>query len=248
MLSATTVDLPRQIEAKLLEQSAFSQSLLAFSLEQLAGLHRPVAAAAALIGPVLIAFTFAVSDVLTALETGSIFAATGAAFLVAGWYVNRGPLQEAYHRSREVRRRARLDLRERRGKQIDLSLEQKPVFYEHRRGVIALAPVNARECVFFDIDGSGEDPRWFFYVNGDMHRQRWRWLRLSGSGAVMGFEASGERLYKHDEAPFTDAEGAEDAISLALGEPCDGDIIAMPFDHAVSTVNRLLGVQADPSR
>ncbi|MBB4658787.1 hypothetical protein [Parvularcula dongshanensis] len=240
MLRVATVDLPESVTRRLAERAAFSESWGEFLKEHLAGFRQPVAAAAALIGPILVAFVYAVSDFTTMVEVAGTFGLTAIAFLLGAWYVNRHDIREAYARHMTAQRQAKADLKAGRGVAADLLLKTRPSFYEHEHGVIVLADSGDGRTLYFDVDGTGDDPRWFLYVNGDMHRGNWRWLKLLGSGNVTEFEAKGQRLAGIGDTPYVDAPDAWEAISLALGEPQDGDVVDMPFEEVKQTVSRLL--------
>lgn len=240
MLTIARVDLPEQVTRRLREKAAFSDSWNAYTTEHLAGFRQPVATAAAVIGPILVAFVYAASDLFTVMQVGGVFAFTTLTFLLGAWYVNRRDIRDAYERSTAARRLARADLKAGQGEAAGLILTTRPVFYEHEHGVIVLADSSDGRTLYFDVDGTGEDSRWFLYVNGDMHRGSWRWLKLLGSGAVTEFEAHGQRLAGIGDTPYVEAPDAWEAISLALGEPQDGDVIDMPFAEVKQTISRLL--------
>ena len=240
MLNVATVDLPHQVEARLRERAAFSESWAAFTRDHLAGFRQPVAAAVAIIGPVLVAFVYAASDFFTMLEVASVFALSSAMFVLGAWYVNRRDIRAAFERSTRERRLAMADLKAGTAEKVALTHKERPVFYEHEHGVIALAEGGEGRTLFFDVDGDGTDPRWFLYLNGDLHRQDWRWLRLQGTGEVTEFEALGKRLAGLGDTPYVEAPDAWEAVSLALGEPRDGDTIDMPFAEVKQTVARLI--------
>ena len=240
MLTIAQVDIPTQVRARLKERAAFSDSWAVFTREHLAGFRQPVAAAFAVIGPVLVAFVYAVSDFLTMVEVGSVFGLCALMFILGAWYVNRRDIRAAFERSTRERREALSDLRAGTAQATGLTHKDRPVFYEHEHGVISLADGGDGRTLYFDVDGDGTDPRWFLYLNGDMHRQDWRWLRLQGTGCIVEFEASGKRLAALGDTPYVEAPDAWEAISLALGEPRDGDAIDMPFAEVKQTVARLI--------
>jgi len=240
MLTVARVDLPDQVTQRLRERAALSASWGEFLKERLIGFKQPVARATAFVGPLLVAFVYAVSDFFTMVEVASVFAATSALFIFVAWYMNRHDIRSAYSRQMVARRAAKADLKAGQGEAVDLTLRVRPVFYEHEHGVIVLADSGNGQALYFDVDSAGEDSRWFLYVNGDMHRDSWRWLKLLGSGAVMEFEARGRRLAGIGDTPYVEAPDAWEAISLALGEPQDGDVIDMPFEEVVQTISRLL--------
>ena len=240
MLTLARVDLPEDVAASLREKAAFAESWNSFTREHLAGFRQPVAAAAAVIGPILIAFVYAARGFFSMIEVGVTFGLTTAMFVLGAWYVNRRDIRAAYERNTAARREAKADLKAGAAERAGLSLEARPVFFEHEHGVIVLADAENGKTLYFDVDGDGFDTRWFLYVNGDLHRERWSWLKLLGSGAVTAFEAGGQRLAGIADTPFVDAPDAWEAISLALGEPQDGDLIDMPFAEVKQTIGRLL--------
>lgn len=240
MLTTAQVDIPQGVLTRLKERAAFSESWAAFTRDHLAGFRQPVAAAIALIGPILVAFIYAVSDFLTMVQVATVFGLSSAMFLLGAWYVNRRDIRSAFERSTRERREAMADLKAGTAQQIHLVHQDRPVFYEHEHGVIVLAQGGDDRTLYFDVDGDGTDPRWFLYLNGDMHRQDWRWLRLGGTGDVTEFQAAGKRLAGLGDTPYVEAPDAWEAISLALGEPKDGDTIDMPYAEVKQTVARLI--------
>ena len=240
MLTIAQVDIPQTVRDRLRERAAFSESWGAFTREHLAGFRQPVAAAVAVIGPVLVAFVYAASDFFTMLEVASVFGVSSAMFVLGAWYVNRRDIRAAFERSTRERRQAMTDLKAGTAQETRIAHKDRPVFYEHEHGVIALADGGQGRTLYFDVDGDGTDARWFLYLNGDMHREDWQWLRLQGTGEVTEFAATGKRLAGLGDTPYVEAPDAWEAISLALGEPRDGDVIDMPFAEVKQTVARLI--------
>lgn len=240
MLTVEEIDLPPAIQSRLKENAAFTDSFWEFTKEHLAGFRQPVAAVAAVIGPILIAFTYIVSDFFTMVEVATTFGLTTLLFLLGAWYTNRQAIRASFVRQVETRRQAKADLKAGRGAQVVLTLKEQPLFYEHDHGVVALAAVSEDKSVYFEIEDTEEDPRWFLYLNGDMHRSNWQWLRLMGTGTVTQFQVDGTRMTSIGQPPYLNAPDAWEAISLALGEPTDGDIIDLPLKEAAQTIARLL--------
>ena len=240
MLNRETIALPDDIARALRAEAAFTETWNTFLREHLAGFRQPVAATAALIAPVLIAFAYAVSDVFTMIEVGVTFALTTAMFVLGAWYVNRRDIRAAFARHTAGAREAKRNLKAGEAEAHDLDLRAQPAFYEHEHGVVILADAGQGRTLYFDVDGDGFDARWFLYVNGDLHRRHWRWLRLRGSGRVRALATDGVRLSGFGEAPYVEAPDAWEAVSLALGEPADGEVIDMPFAEVQRTVERLL--------
>jgi hypothetical protein len=240
MLTVAEVDLPVSLQKRLKQEAAFSESFNQYTRENLMGFRQPVAVAVALVGPILIAITYHATDFLTMIEVAWSFGITAASFLLGGWYVNRRRIRAAYARHTQARKEAKADLKAGCGQSVNLTLTQQPVFYEHEHGVICLADTGEGSTVYFDVDSMTNDPRWFLYINGDMHRASWSWIKLMGSGAVAEFEATGNRLAKIGDTPYVEAPDAWEAISLALGEPQDGDVIDVPMEEVINTISRLL--------
>ena len=240
MLTTETVALPDDVARSLRTEAAFAETWNTFLREHLAGFRQPVAATAALVGPVLVAFTYAMADFVAMREVAATFGLTAAMFVLGAWYVNRHEIRAAFARHTDAAQRAKRDLKAGQAEAMDLDLRAQPVFYEHEHGVVVLADAGQGRTLYFDVDGDGFDPRWFLYVNGDLHRRRWSWLRLTGSGCVRALRAEGVRLTAGAETPYVTAPDAWEAVSLALGEPQDGDLVDMPFGEVVRTVDRLL--------
>ena len=240
MLTANTVPLPDEVARALRTEAAFSETWNTFLREHLAGFRQPVAATAAIIGPILIAFTYAASGAVAMREVAMTFGLTTAMFVLGAWYVNRRDIRAAFARHTAVAQSAKRDLKAGQADAVDLDLRDRPAFYEHEHGVVILADAGDGRTLYFDVDGDGFDARWFLYVNGDLHRRRWSWLRLKGTGAVRGMRAEGACLPDRQDTPYVKAPDAWEAVSLALGEPQDGEVIDMPFAEVTRTVDRLL--------
>lgn len=240
MLITEQVELPDSVRVRLREQAAFSDSFHRFTRERLLGFGYPVAAAAGLLAPIVVAFAYASSDLATTVQVTSVFGFTAALFLLGGWILNREALGEAYEGLTEARRTARGALKAGVGQELSLRTPAPAHFYEHTYGVAVFADAGDGRTIFFDIEADTDDPRWFLYLNGDLHREQWSWIRLPGSGAVVSFLASGPRRTSHDPVLPPATLDAWDAVSLALGDPADGDIISMPFREVKATIARLL--------
>ena len=240
MLTIAKVDLPISLRKRLQEEAAFSDSFNHYTTENLIGFRQPVATAVAVVGPILFAFIYYVTDFLTLVEVAGSFALSAAAFLLGGWYVNRHGIRDSYQRHTKARKNAKANLRSGVGESVALTMKTAPVFYEHEHGVICLAAAGEGKTLYFNIDSFENDPRWFIYINGDMHRPNWRWIKLMGSGAVAEFEASGQRMAKIGDTPYVEAPDAWEAISIALGEPEDGAIVEKPLEDVTAIISRLI--------
>lgn len=240
MITVDQIDLPSAVQTRLREQASFSENFSSFKREHIIGFSQPVAVAAAFVGPVLVSFVYLVSDFLTMLEVAAFFSVTTTAFLVGAWYTNRHRIRASFTRQTQARRQARQDLKLGRGDQIELRMRTPAAFYEHKNGVIALAKANPNQTLFFDIPASETDPRWFLYLNGDLHRNDWRWIRLSGSGGVVEFKARGQQLTSFGEDPFIAARASHRAVLEAFEAPKDGDVLDVSFEDARNIISRLL--------
>ncbi|MCI5046822.1 MAG: hypothetical protein MRY59_04915 [Aquisalinus sp.] len=240
MLTVAEVELPVSLQKRLREEANFAETFTQFTREHLIGFRQPMAIAAAIVGPVLFAFVYQVAGFLTLMEVAVSFSLTAVMFLLGGWYVNRRRIREMYVRQTRARKDAQVDLKTGKGEAITLTMKNQPLFYEHEHGVICLADAGEGKTVYFDVDSLEEDPRWFLYINGDMHRVNWSWIRLKGSGAVADFSASGQRLARIGDTPYVEAPDAWEAICVALNEPQDGDIVDRPLDEVKETISRLL--------
>lgn len=240
MLTVARIELPKSVASRLQAEADFSESFAEFARENLVGFRRPAATAVALIGPIVIAFVYMASGPLSALVTALVFSSAAAVVLGIAAWINWGGIVSDYAARQKARRRAADDLRAGFGEEIALPLAKAPKFYEHEHGVIVLAPAGPWKTIFFDVPGFEGDSRWYLYLNGDLHRRHWRWLRLPTSGAVAQFEATGERLARIGDTPYVEAPEAWEAVQAALGEPEDGAIIPYTFEDAVGLVEARL--------
>lgn len=240
MLTVEQVDLPDAVRANLREQAAFSDSFQRFARERLLGFGYPLAATVGLLAPIVVAFAYAASDLATTLQVSGVFGFSASCFLFGGWILNREALGDAYETMTLQRRQAKVALKAGFGHEMSLRSTVPAHFYEHEQGVAVFADAGEGRTVFFDIEASPEDSRWLLYLNGDLHREQWSWLKLPENGTVMRFLASGPRRTAHDQIGQPASPEAWDAVSLALGDPRDGDLIAMPFREVKATIGRLL--------
>lgn len=240
MLTAATIVLPPEIRDRLRERAAFAQSFGDFVVDRLLGFGQPVAAAAALLGPLTISFAYLAADFFSMIEAATVFGSATVLILGAAYISNRQRIRDDYLRRAEARRQARDDLRAGAGTQVSLRLGRPPICLEHSGGVVVFADAGRGKTVFLDIPSDQDDPRWFRYLNGDLGRLEWSWLRLGGSGAVTAFETAGPLVSALGPPMTLDLPAGWDAISLALGDPRDGDVIDMPRDEIERTMERLL--------
>lgn len=240
MLSVAEIDLPPAVRDKLRERAAFSDSFGRFTRLRLLGFNQPVAATIAFLAPIVIAFGYAAADVHTAIEVALVFAFACALMLLGAWIANRTFLRDAYDQATHARKSARADLKIGKGTEMALTIKTPALFYENAEGVVVFADAGDNRTVFFDVRADRADPRWFLYLNGDLHREKWSWIRLASSGEVFGFSAAGHRRIPLGQPPYVEATEAWDSIALALGDPADGDLIDMPLSEVERTISRLL--------
>ena len=103
-----------------------------------------------------------------------------------------------------------------------------------------LADAGDLKTLFFSVSNDATDPRWQLYMNGEMHRRVWRWLRLPVSREVVKFSTEGSKLARIGEPPVINSIEAWEAVNVALGEPLDGSIIHRCFDELSEMVERLI--------
>ena len=240
MLTVAEIDLPPSVRERLRERAAFSDSFGRFARLQFLGFHQPVAAAVALLTPIVVAMSYAATDVHTTLQVVSIFLFSTCLIMAAAWIANRTFLRNAYEQANMARRTARADLRAGRGEEMALTMRTPALFYENADGVVVFADAGEGKTVFFAIRADRNDARWFLYLNGDLHREQWSWIKLATSGEIIAFSAAGHRRTPMCQPPYVEAAEAWDSIALALGDPADGDIIDMPLDEVERTISRLL--------
>lgn len=245
MLTVAQIELPPSIRERLRERAAFADSFERFTRINILGFNQPVAAAAGLAAPLVIGVAYAAGDIWTTIQVTGVFFFATALLLFGTWVVNRTVLREAYAAATEARKHAKADLKAGKGEEMALTIKTPALFYENADGVVVFADAGENRTVFFDIQADREDPRWFLYLNGDLHRERWSWVRLSKSREVFGFSAAGHVCSTPGQPRYVEAAEGWDAIALALGDPSDGDIIDMPLREVEHTISRLLG---DPQR
>lgn len=241
MLTIAEIDLPPSARERLRERAAFTDSFERFTRLNILGFNQPVAACAGLMIPLVIAVAYAASDFWTTLQVTSVFLFATSLLLFGTWIVNRTFLRRAYDQATEARKQAKADLKVGRGDEMALTIKTPALFFENADGVVVFADAGDDRTVFFNIHADREDPRWFLYLNGDLHRERWSWIRLAKSREVFGFSAAGHVRTEPGHPLYVEAPEGWDAIALALGDPADGDLIDMPLHEVERTISRLLG-------
>ncbi len=240
MLSTARVAIPVPVAAQLKTNAAFRDNVNEYARDDLIGFKRPIAAAFALIAPIVLAIAYQGSGLGSALQVGAIIVAIVGAGL---YFVGRKEwpnIVAEFQTHALAKRRAIADLRCGFGESSFLSNGRSPRFFEYDHGVIAMADAGDLKTLFFDISNDGDDPRWTLYSDGELHRRVWRWLRLPVSREVVKFTTEGSKLATAGEPPVIDSIEAWEAVNVALGEPLDGSVIHRPFDELVEMVERLI--------
>ena len=240
MLTTARVNIPVPIEARLKTVADYSDNVNDYAREDLIGFGRPIAAAFALIAPVLLSFVYQGAGLKSMLEVAFVvMVVVGGGLAYIGQH--EWPNIVAKFQSHVVaKRKAIADLRCGFGESSFLSNGRAPRFFEHEHGVIVLADAGDLKTLFFDVTNDGRDPRWELYINGEMDRRVWRWLRLPVSREVVKFSTEGSKLARHSASPVIDTIDEWEAVNVALGEPLDGAIVHRPFDELTEAIGRLI--------
>lgn len=240
MLSTDRVAIPAPVEVRLKKSAQFVDNIMDFAREDLIGFKRPLAAAFAFTAPLVMALAFYAGGLEHLLRIGlSYLVVTGAGLYLIGRREWPGLVAEFEEKTVE-KRRAAADLKCGFGESSFLNLSRAPHFFEHENGVIVLADAGDFKTLFFSIDRDHRDDRWNAYINGDLDRRVWRWLRLPVSRDIVKFSTEASKLPRARRDPLRiRSVDAWEAINVALGEPLDGALIHRPFDEAVDTVSRL---------
>lgn len=240
MLSTDRVAIPAPVEVRLKKSAQFVDNVMDFAREDLIGFKRPLAATFAFTAPLVMAFAYYAGGLEPLLKVGlSYLVVTGLGLYVVGRREWPGLVAEFEERSIE-KRRAAADLKCGFGESSFLNLSRAPHFFEHENGVIVLADAGDFRTLFFTIERDHRDDRWNAYINGELDRRVWRWLRLPVSRDIVKFSTEASKLPRQNpDATRIRSVDAWEAINVALGEPLDGAVIHRPFDEVIDTVARL---------
>ena len=240
MLNTDRVDLPAPVEVRLKSSSEFVDNVMEFAREDLIGFRRPLASAFAFTAPLVLAFVYQSAGLMAMLNTAvGYFLVAGAGLVLVGRELWPNLVHEYETRS-TAKRKAIADLKCGFGEAAFLNLPRAPRFFEHDDGVLAFGDAGDFRTLFFEISNDERDPRWGLYINDELNRRVWRWLRLPVSREIVKFSVEGSKHAQFSEPRLIDLIDAWEAIHTALGEPLDGAIIHRPFDEVVETVERLL--------
>jgi len=240
MLTTARVELPVPVAARLHSAAAFIDNVNEYAREDLIGFKRPIAAAFALVAPVTLALVYQSAGL------GALFQAAALLLLMAAaalFYVGSEEWPKIVSKFQEhsaAKKQAVADLRCGFGESSFLSNGRSPRFFEYDHGVIVLADAGDLKTLFFSISNDGTDPRWALFIDGELHRRVWRWLRLPVSREVVKFSTEGSKLARIGEPPLINSIEAWEAVNIALGEPLDGAVIHRPFDELAEAVDRLI--------
>ncbi|HRX38894.1 MAG: hypothetical protein R3C54_08905 [Parvularculaceae bacterium] len=240
MLSTTRVNFPVVVENRLRTAGDFIDNIMEFARDDLVGFRRPIAATFALATPLFLAVVYNAAGLSAMLEASiGYFLVAGAGIVLVGRDVWPRLVAEFETRA-AAKRKALADLKCGFTESGFLNLLRSPRFFAFDHGVLAFADAGDFRTLFFWITNDPEDPRWEYYVNGELNRRIWRWLRLPVSREMVRFSTEGSRLVQAGPPGVIESIDAWEAIHTALGEPMDGALIPRPFDEVVETVERLL--------
>ncbi|MBB5519956.1 hypothetical protein [Amphiplicatus metriothermophilus] len=239
MLNTARVALPAPVEGRLKRASEFVDNISDFVRDDLIGFRRPLAATFAFTAPIFLAFMFYVGGVEALAKWGALYAfVAGVGLFLVGRQLWPSLVDE-FERRTEEKRKAIADLRCGFGEASFVSLARAPFFIEHPHGVLVLADAGDFRTLFFSIDKDEDDPRWPLYVNGELQRRVWRWLRLPVSREIVKFSTEGSKLAGLGAPPTIDSIDVWETVNVALGEPLDGAVIHRPFDEIVDMIDRM---------
>jgi len=240
MFQTSRVEIPLAVATRLQNAADFNDNIHEYAREALIGFTRPLAAAFAVLAPVIVAIVFLTDGVMVTVQVGALIGfILGLGVYLIGkteWTKTVATFNE---RSVE-KRKAVADLRCGFGESSFVSHGRAPRFFEHEHGVIVLADAGDLKTLFFDIPNDGTDPRWALYEQGELLRRVWRWTRLPVSRDVVKFSAEGSKLIQDEKTRAIRSIDAWEAFNLALGEPLDGALIHQSFETLAEQVERLV--------
>lgn len=240
MLKADRVAIPAPIEIELKRSAEFVDNIMEFAREDLIGFRRPLAATFALTAPVVMAFAFSMGGLGPFIQIGAAYFSV--AFL--GLYLvgrNAWPeIVQNFDVLTNQKRKASADLRCGFSERCFLNLTRAPRFFEYSGGVLVFVDAGDFKTLFFNIESSHEDPRWDLYINGELSRRVWKWLRLPISRAVVKCSAEGSRVANVPDPVFIRNIDVWETINTSFDEPMDGAIIHRPFTECITIVERSL--------
>lgn len=240
MLTTSRITLPTPIANRLEGAAEFADDISDYAREDLVGFQRPIAAAFAIITPILMAIVYYATDLSTAVKLALYFVLVTASGLFLVGRENWPRIVEEFQDKSVAKRQAVADLQCGFGEESHLALTRAPRYFEYGHGVLVFADAGEWRTAFFSIANDEDDPRWPLYLRGHLDREAWRWLRLPVSREIVKFEAEGARIARDKPAMKITSIDAWEAIHTALGEPLDGSVIYQTFDEVVEKVESLL--------
>lgn len=240
MISIDRVALPAPVEASLKSRAAFVENVNEFAREDLIGFKRPLAATFATAGPIGLAFVAHSFGLASTVQWAASFVLmTGAGLYLVGRQIWPGLVDE-YQRQSAQKRRAQADLNCGFGEASHLIQRRAPFLAAYDGGVLVFADAGDFKTLFFNVADSEDDPRWVYYLHGELNRKVWRWLRLPVSREVVRFSAQGTRAGVANRPVEISTIDAFDAIHAALDQPTDGGVLNLPLEDVVDIVERRL--------
>ncbi|MFZ5618937.1 MAG: hypothetical protein ACOZAA_16605 [Pseudomonadota bacterium] len=241
MLNTDRVAIPATVEVRLKRSAQFVDNIMDFAREDLIGFKRPLAATFAFTAPLVMAFVYQAGGVVHLLEVAASYFIVG----FGGLYLvgrQAWPQLVSEFETRTIeKRRAAADLKCGFGELSFLNLSRAPRYFEHENGVLIFADAGDFKTLFFSVEKDDSDERWDLYINGELDRRVWRWLRLPVSRDIVKFSTEASKLAgAHSDPLRIRSIDAWEAINTSLGEPLDGAIIHRPFDEVVEAVERML--------
>jgi len=240
MLRADRVAIPAPIEIRLKRSAEFVDNIMEFAREDLIGFRRPLAATFAFTAPLMMAFAFSIGGIIPFIQISASYLVVAFSGL---YLVGRNEWPTIVHNFDALsieKRRASADLRCGFSERSLLTLAQGPRFYEYSGGVLVFADAGDFKTLFFNIEDHPEDLRWDLYLDGELERRVWRWLRLPISREIVKFSAEASKVAHVSPAKAIRTTDVWEAIHFTLGDPMDGAIIHRNFAETVEIVDRCL--------
>ena len=153
---------------------------------------------------------------------------------IGGAEYGKGTAIYKFEKIKRAKRKALADLKCGFTESGFLNLLRSPRFFAFDHGVLAFADAGDFRTLFFWITNDPEDPRWEYYVNGELNRRIWRWLRLPVSREMVRFSTEGSRLVQAGPPGVIESIDAWEAIHTALGEPMESPPLEQPFLDAIA--------------
>lgn len=241
MLNTDRVAIPAPVEVRLKRSAQFVDNIMDFAREDLIGFKRPLAATFAFTAPLVMAVVHHAGGLGHLLEVAASYLIVGFGGLYLVGRQAWPQLVDEFEAKTVEKRRAAADLKCGFGELSFLNLSRAPRYFEHDNGALVFADAGDFKTLFFSIESGERDARWNLYINGELDRRVWRWLRLPVSRDIVKFSTEASKLATaHNDPLRIKSIDAWEAIHASLGEPLDGAIIHRPFDEVVESVERML--------